>query len=80
MADAHPGTHREDDVRRRALPDAGAGHWLLLVPIVAPLLTPVYNRIEPRLFGMPFFYWFQLGFALLSTVVIMVVHLTKRRD
>jgi hypothetical protein len=64
--------------QRQPVPDASRRHWRLLVPVVLPLLTPLYNRVEPRLFGMPFFYWFQLGLAALSTIVISVVHLTRR--
>ena len=33
---------------------------LLLVAIVVPLLVPVYSFDEPRLGGMPFFYWYQM--------------------
>ena len=33
---------------------------LLLVGIVVPLLVGTYDRVEPRLFGFPFFYWYQL--------------------
>jgi hypothetical protein len=32
---------------------------LILIPAVINLSTPLYNRIEPQLFGIPFFYWFQ---------------------
>ncbi|HXX97092.1 MAG TPA: DUF3311 domain-containing protein, partial [Candidatus Bathyarchaeia archaeon] len=32
---------------------------LILIPAVINLSTPLYNRIEPELFGIPFFYWFQ---------------------
>ena len=53
-------------------------YWLLIVPTVAPLLTPLYNRITPVLWGMPFFYWYQLGCAVLAIVVIAVVHLATR--
>ena len=56
-------------------------HWLLLVPVVVPLLTPLYNRLEPRLFGLPFFYWCQLAFVLLDVGVIALVYqLTKERS
>jgi hypothetical protein len=65
--------------RRRA--DASRWHWLLLVAVIVPLATPLYNRIEPRLFGLPFYYWGQLAFALLSTLVITIVHIaTKGRQ
>src|SRR2546423_14680554 len=57
-----------------------AWQWLLLIPIVLPLLTPLYNRLEPRLLGLPFFYWCQLAFVLVDVAVITLVYqLTKRR-
>jgi len=61
--------------------DKSRWHWLLFVPVVVPLLTPLYNRVEPTLGGVPFFYWGQLSFALLASAVIAIVHLaTKPRD
>ncbi|GGN94516.1 hypothetical protein GCM10010112_83960 [Actinoplanes lobatus] len=54
--------------------------WLLIVPTVAPLLTPYTNRIEPRVAGVPFFFWYQLACALLAMVVITFVHLVTRGD
>jgi hypothetical protein len=53
--------------------------WLLLVPIAMLLLTPSYNRVEPRWWGMPFFYWYQLGCALIAVFCIAVVYLAERR-
>jgi hypothetical protein len=53
---------------------------LLLLPIVLPLLTPVYNRLEPRVWGIPFFYWYQVGCAFVAMLTIALVHqATKRR-
>lgn len=62
--------------KRRA--DASRWHWLLFIPIVVPLLTPLYNRIEPTLLGLPFFYWCQLAFALLASVIIAIVHVATK--
>jgi hypothetical protein len=62
---------------RRA--DADRRHWWLLLPALLPLVTPLYNRDEPRLFGMPFFYWFQLGLAALATAVMTTVYLVTRK-
>ena len=55
----------------RPLPDTGASgqtskdrtpvNWLLLVPMLLVIWPPLYNKVEPRLFGIPFFYWFQLA-------------------
>jgi hypothetical protein len=33
---------------------------LLTIAILVPLLVPVYSVDEPRLAGMPFFYWYQM--------------------
>jgi hypothetical protein len=47
---------------------------VLLLPIVVPLIPALYNHIEPRFLGLPFFYWGQLAFAFLSSSVIAFVH------
>ncbi len=33
---------------------------LLIIPCICALAAPYYNVIEPRAFGFPFFYWFNL--------------------
>jgi hypothetical protein len=53
--------------------------WLLVVPIAMLLLIPVYDRVEPRWWGMPFFYWYQLACALVAVFIIAVVYLVERR-
>jgi uncharacterized protein DUF3311 len=58
-----------------------AWHWLLLIPITLPLLTPLYNRLEPRLLGLPFFYWCQMAFVFVDIGIITLVYqVTKRRS
>jgi hypothetical protein len=52
---------------------------LLLIPFIV-LLTPIYNRETPALFGMPFFYWFQfavIAVGVLSTIT--VYRMTRRK-
>jgi hypothetical protein len=56
-----------------------AWHRLLAVPVVVPLAVPLYNRLEPALFGLPFFYWCQLAFVALASSVTAAVHLLTRR-
>jgi hypothetical protein len=65
----------------RALPSRRHGlQWLLAIPIIPPLLVPLYNRLEPRLFGVPFFYWYQLACVFLAIGVVgLVYQLTKGR-
>ena len=43
-------------------------YLLLLVPYIALLWVPFYNRIEPTLLGIPFFYWFQMKKGMPSSV------------
>jgi uncharacterized protein DUF3311 len=47
--------------------------WLLAIPFLV-LWVPLYNRVEPTLFGFPFFYWFQLGWIFVSMIVTAVVY------
>jgi hypothetical protein len=61
--------------------DRSPWNWLLLVPIVVPLLTPLYNFDSPRLWGFPAFYWLQFAFILLGVVTTSVVYrMTKRPE
>lgn len=50
----------EQDPRSRLTPTKIAVSLILLVGIVVPLLVPTYDQREPKLFGFPFFYWYQL--------------------
>ncbi len=60
--------------------DRSPWNWLLVVPVVIPLLTFLYNDAEPRLFGFPRFYWLQLAFIALGVATTALVYVkTKRR-
>jgi hypothetical protein len=60
--------------------DRSPWNWLLLVPIVVPMLPFIYNGTEPRLFGFPRFYWMQLAFVGLGALCVGIVYRkTKRR-
>ncbi|WP_433061251.1 DUF3311 domain-containing protein [Dactylosporangium sp. CS-033363] len=56
-----------------------SGYWLLAVPTIAPLLTPLYDRADPKLWGLPFFYWYQMACVLLAMAIIAFVFLRNRR-
>jgi uncharacterized membrane protein len=51
---------------------------LLVVPLLI-LVTPLFNFDKPRLFGMPFFYWFQLAFVVVGVVCVGVVYAMTRK-
>ena len=60
--------------------DRSPWNWLLLVPIVVPLIVPLYNDVEPTLFGWPLFYWLQLAFVGLGVLSTVVVYRMTRRS
>jgi hypothetical protein len=60
--------------------DRSPWNWLLLVPIVVPLLVPLYNEFEPTLFGWPAFYWLQLAFVGLGVLTTSIVYRMTRRS
>jgi hypothetical protein len=70
LADTEPGPRRSD---------RSPWNWLLILPVVVPLLTFVFNRDKPRLGGFPFFYWVQFAFVLLGVGCTTIVYLMTRR-
>lgn len=46
--------------------------WLLLLPFVLLLLPGLYNRDQPELIGIPFFYWFQV-FCIILTAILTAI-------
>ncbi len=48
------------DPRWRLTPTKIVVAVILAIGIVVPLLVSTYDQKEPRLFGFPFFYWYQL--------------------
>ncbi len=53
---------------------------ILLVGIVVPLLVGTYDQIEPRLFGFPFFYWYQLLWVFLAAGLCALCYLLLKRE
>jgi hypothetical protein len=52
---------------------------LIGIPLVFALAVPLYQRTSPELIGIPFFFWFQMGMAVLAaagtgTVVRLAFH------
>ncbi|WP_250562525.1 DUF3311 domain-containing protein [Sphaerisporangium fuscum] len=64
---------------RPARSDRNPWNWLLLVPVVIPLIPALYNADEPRLFGFPLFYWLQLAFIVLGVGATTIVYQTGKK-
>ena len=58
----------------------GWSWWYLLfvMQFLVILWPPFYNRAEPTVFGIPFFYWFQMLWVLVSAVTTAVVYFAVR--
>ncbi|MEV7597378.1 DUF3311 domain-containing protein [Kitasatospora sp. NPDC089797] len=52
----------------------------LLVPIVAMLWVSSYDKTDPALAGLPFFYWYQLLWVPVSAVFTVAAYLLINRD
>lgn len=55
-------------------------HLLLIVPYVAILWVPFFNRAEPSIAGIPFFYWYQMLWIVLGALLLLPVYLIEERD
>ena len=53
---------------------------LLAAPFVGTLWVPFYDSLEPRLGGVPFFYWYQFGWVGISAAITAVVYFATRED
>jgi hypothetical protein len=49
-------------------------YLLLVVQFLFLLCVPSYNRLEPSFIGLPFFYWYQLGWVIVSGVLTAIVY------
>jgi Protein of unknown function (DUF3311) len=58
----------------------GWSWWYLLfvIQFAAVLWPPLYNRAEPALAGMPFFYWYQLAWVIVGAILTAIVYFATR--
>lgn len=54
-------------------------YLLLILPFVADLWLPFYNRVTPQLLGIPFFYWWQTAWIVLAALCILPAYLHETR-
>ena len=54
-------------------------YLLLLLPFAAMLWVPSYNRVEPELAGIPFFYWYQMLWIVLGALILLPAFLGERK-
>jgi hypothetical protein len=54
-------------------------YWLLLIPFLGVLFPWIYNTDSPELFGIPFFYWYQMAWVPVSAVLTILVYRSSTR-
>ena len=64
-------------------PAPSRGLWIAIVAIllpavIVPLWVPLYDRVDPRLNGWPFFFWFQMALIPFATVLTVVAYAVSR--
>ncbi|WAH37192.1 DUF3311 domain-containing protein [Alicyclobacillus dauci] len=58
----------------------GSPWWylLVLVPLIGTLFPSFYSSVSPELWGIPFFYWYQMLWVIISALVTSVMYLALK--
>jgi hypothetical protein len=56
-----------------------AWYLLLILPFAGTLFPQLYNHLDPAFFGLPFFYWYQLSWVIVTSILLGIVVLATRR-
>jgi len=52
---------------------------LLPIPYIAMMWVPYYNRIEPEIAGIPFFYWYQMAWIVIGALILLPAYYSATR-
>ena len=53
---------------------------LIAIAIIMPLIVPLYAFAEPTLWGLPFFYWYQLLWVFIAAGLLGIAYLIMRKE
>jgi hypothetical protein len=76
---SHPGTGGTRRAGGSATALKRVAYALLVGECLVILIPSVYGRAAPKLFGIPFFYWFQLLWIIVGMVVTGIAYLLIER-
>ena len=48
--------------------------WLLIIPLIATLWIPFYSSPTPAIAGIPYFYWYQVLWVIITAVITAIVY------
>jgi len=52
----------------------------IALAIVMPLIVPIYAFADPTLGGLPFFYWYQLLWVPIASLLLLFAYLIMRKE
>jgi len=55
-------------------------HLLLAVPFIAMIWIGFYDKTEPAIAGIPFFYWYQLLWVPFGALLLLPVYRAEEKD
>ena len=53
---------------------------LIAIAIVMPLIVPMYAKTDPTLWGIPFFYWYQLLWVFIAAALLAIAYVIMRKE
>jgi hypothetical protein len=53
---------------------------LLIIPFIGTLWVSSYASLQPELWGIPFFYWYQFLWIAIGAFLTIVVYLVERSE
>jgi hypothetical protein len=56
-------------------PNRAWAYLLLAIPFIAMLWVPSYSSASPQFAGIPFFYWYQFAWVIISGLITAFVYL-----
>ncbi|MCL6454324.1 MAG: DUF3311 domain-containing protein [Alicyclobacillus sp.] len=58
----------------------GSPWWYLLavIPCIGTLFPSFYSSVSPTLWGIPFFYWYQMLWVIISAVLTFIMYRALR--
>ena len=59
---------------RRSLLRSASPKIILILPYLALLWIPFYNDVKPAIFGFPFFYWYQLLWVPVTSLILFIAY------
>ena len=75
LVESDQGSHTREGTNEES--ERGGSKWwllLLLLPYIGLLYPPIYARVEPTLWGFPFFIWYQFLWVFIGVAITAFVY------